>query len=231
MRVAEYVLGTLPAAEAAMLERGLEHDRELQLEVAYWEEQLGQLGLQLTPVEPPAGVWDAIRAHTTERAGPTQSASAPERRRPSRLWQGLAVAASIVAVVLAGRLYMVASTPEPVVQPTYVSVFHDQSTATDWLVTVREDTGKMAVVAMGTYPLPEGKELRLWVIPKGGKPIASGVVPADGRNSWPMAARVAKLLEDPATKLAVSMEAAGEPVSDGPQGPILWQTSVNPQTG
>lgn len=231
MRVAEYVLGTLPAAEAAALERELERDRELRLEVAYWEEQLGQLGLQLQPVEPPAEVWDAIRARTNDAAEAEHAAAEPTPRRPSRLWPGLAVAASIVAVVLAGLLYVVVSRPPQVTQPAYAGMFYDKPTSTGWLVTVSADTGKMSVTAIGEYPLPQGKELRLWVIPEGGKPIASGIVPPQGRNSWPMSTRVAQLLDEPATTFAVSLEVAGAPVSDGPQGPIMWQAPVTRGTG
>lgn len=69
MRAAEYVLGTLPTDEAARVDRELEGDRALQSEVAFWEEQLGQLGLALTPVDPPAEVWQAIHARLDQRLG------------------------------------------------------------------------------------------------------------------------------------------------------------------
>lgn len=230
MRAAEYVLGTLPASEAAAFKRELTQDRNLQAEVTFWEEQLGQLGLQLDPVTPPAEVWDAIRARTDEHADSGPPRNVPAAPRPSRLWQGLAVAASIATVVLASLLYVVVSEPPQQAQPTYASMFYDKPTSTGWLLTASKQTGKMSVMAMGDYSLPEDKELRLWVIPKGGKPIASGVVPAHGRNSWQMSTRVAQLLAESSTVFAVSMEAAGEPVSDGPQGPIMWQAPVTQRT-
>lgn len=231
MRAAEYVLGTLPADEAAKVAQELTYDRELQAEVAYWEEQLGQLGLQLTPIDPPAQVWETIRARTVERPAPGQTQDAPAPRRSSRLWQGFAIAASIVAVVLAGLLYVATSTAPQVTRPTYASMFYDKATSTGWLVTASAKTGQMSVMAMGGYSVPQGKELRLWVIPKGGKPIASGIVPSHGRNSWQMSTRVAQLLDESTTVLAVSMEVAGKPVSDGPQGPILWTAPVSQRAG
>lgn len=230
MRAAEYVLGTLPTDEAARVERELEHDRALQSEVAFWEEQLGQLGLLLTPVDPPTEVWQAIHARLDEprpnRAPDEHSAHHTPARRSPRLWQGLAVAASIAALVLAGLLYVGANRPAQSPTPTYASIFYDQPTSTGWMLTASADTGEMSVTAVGDYPLPTDKELRLWIIPKGGKPIASGIVPAEGKHSWPMTTRVAKLMHQPGTTIAVTMEVAGESVTDGAEGPLMWKALV-----
>lgn len=230
MRVAEYVLGTLAANERAGVERELEGNRALQDEVAFWEEQLGQLALALTPVDPPAATWEAIRMrlHDPRPERPQQADDAPAAapRRPSRLWRGWAIAASVIALVLAGLLYVVTNRPVPAPTPTYASIFYDQPSSTGWLLTASTSTGQMSVTAVGDYPLAPDKELRLWIIPPEGKPIASGIVPAEGANSWRMSARVSQLLREPATAIAVSLEAAGEPVSDGPQGPILWKAQV-----
>lgn len=230
MRAAEYVLGTLPADETARVERELEHDRDLQREIAFWEDQLGQLGLALTPVDPPAATWQTIRARLDgpqlDRSNGDVAPHAAPPRRPSRLWQGLAMAASVAALVLAGLLYVATTRPIQAPTPTYASIFYDAPTATGWMLTASADSGKMSVTAVGDYPLPSDKELRLWIIPEGGKPIASGIVPAAGANSWTMTTRVAQLLRKPATMVAVSMEAAGQPTSDGPQGPIMWQAQI-----
>lgn len=232
MRAAEYVLGTLPFDEAKRMERELIHDQALRDEVALWEEQLGQLGLALPPVAPPAEAWDAIRArlHTPEpkvRDERVHPAPQQQRRQSSRLWQGLAMAASVAALVLAGLLYVTVTRPPTTPQtPTYASIFYDQPTATGWFLAANAETDEMSVTAVGDYPMPTGKELRLWIIPASGKPIASGVVPTTGTHSWAMSARVAQLLRDPATAIAVSMEVVGQPVSAGPQGPILWQAQV-----
>ncbi|MDN5861929.1 MAG: anti-sigma factor, partial [Salinisphaera sp.] len=216
----------------AGLARELEQDPGLHNEVAWWEERLGQLGLALEPVAPPAELLARILARLDAERGCGQPrvAEEPSRntvsRRPSRAWPGLALAASLAALVLAALLYIQVTQPVQAPTPGYASIFYDQPTATGWLLTASTASGEMAVTAVGAYPLPKGKELRLWVIPAGGNPIASGIVPADGENRWPMSPRVTKLLRDPATALAVSMETAGQPVSDGPQGPILWQAKV-----
>lgn len=228
LRAAEYVLGTLTVDEATRVDRELEHDRALQNAVAFWEEQLGQLGLALTPVEPCAEVWAMIQSRLDERqqrrSGPQQSRAAVSSRL-TPVWPVLAMAASVAALVLAALLY-VETRPLETPAPVYASIFYDQSSATGWMLTASTASGKMSVKAVGDFPLPSGKELRLWIIPDGGKPIASGLVPAEGENSWAMSTRVVKLLRLPATAIAVSMETAGQPVSDGPQGPILWQARI-----
>src|SRR5699024_9802600 len=114
-------------------------------------------------------------------------------------------APSSAGVVRARLLLGAPTTPPQAPQPTYASMFYDKSTATGWLVTASADSGEMSVMAMGEYPLPQDKELRLWIIPKGGKPIASGLVPPQGHNEWQMSNRIAQLLKTSTASLAVSM--------------------------
>src|SRR5699024_9882368 len=121
--------------------------------------------------------------------------------------------------------------PPQAPQPTYASMFYDKSTATGWLVTASADSGEMSFMAMGEYPLPQDKELRLWINPKGGKPIASGLVPPQGHNEWQMSTRIAQLLKTSTATFAVSMEKAGAPVNNGPQGPIMWHAPVGRRSG
>lgn len=229
MRAAEYVLGTLSADEAAQVAHALTHDHDIQIEVAYWEEQLGQLGLALAPVDPPPEAWAMIHAqidaHQPARKNHLHAPHSARPRRRSRLWQGLAAAASVAAIILAGLLY-VETRPVTAPTPTYASIFYDQSTSTGWLLTASPETGKMSVQAVGNYPLPTGKELRLWIIPDGGQPIASGIVPAEGTNDWAMSPRVAKLLRNSATVLAVTLETIGRPLTDGPGGPVMWTAPI-----
>lgn len=236
MRAAEYVLGTLAPQETAQVTRELENNHTLQAEVAYWEEQLGQLALALPPVEPPQAAWTAISARINEprtitpQSEAVRSAKVTELaawRRPLFVWQSLTAAASVAALVLSGVLLIEMNrNAAPVPAPTYASMFYDQPSATGWMLTANTASGEMSVTAVGDYPLPTGKELRLWVIPPGGKPIASGLIPAHGKNSWVMSSRVAQLLHNPATVLAVSMEVTGQPTRNGAQGPIMWQAPV-----
>ena len=120
---AEYVLGTLDAAERAQADALLTADAEFAMAVRQWERRLGELNVMVAPVEPPAPVWDKIMASVaaTSPAEPMRlpdvAALAPvaTEQGPSaeiidltqrmRRWRGLtvmtgALAASIVAIVV-----------------------------------------------------------------------------------------------------------------------------------
>ena len=120
---AEYVLGTLDAAERAQADALLLEDAEFATVVRQWERRLGELNIMVAPVEPPAPVWDKIR-DSIARASPATPMRLPELAAPAvaaqhgpsaeiidltqrmRRWRGLtvmtgALAASIVAIVVA----------------------------------------------------------------------------------------------------------------------------------
>ena len=119
---AEYVLGTLDAEERAQADAMLLVDPEFAAEVRRWELRLGELNVLVAPVEPPAPVWDKIRAGVAE-AAPAEPMRLPEVEAPlvaaagpsaeiidltqrMRRWRGLtvmsgALAACVIGIVLA----------------------------------------------------------------------------------------------------------------------------------
>ena len=121
---AEYVLGTLDAAERAQADALLAADAEFAAVVRQWERRLGELNVMVAPVEPPAPVWGKIMA-SIAATSPAEPMRLPDVAAPAALvaeqgpsaeiidltqrmrrWRGLtvmtgAVAASIVAIVAA----------------------------------------------------------------------------------------------------------------------------------
>jgi anti-sigma-K factor RskA len=119
---AEYVLGTLDADERAEADALILVDAGFAAKVRGWERRLGELNVLVAPVEPPAVVWDRIKAGLEDTG---QSAHlhlpdvpAPLAREPAlgadiidltqrvRRWRGLtvitgALAACFVGLVLA----------------------------------------------------------------------------------------------------------------------------------
>jgi anti-sigma-K factor RskA len=59
---AEYALGTLDAAERAQVETMMSVDTDFTAMVEAWEQKLGALNQMVGLVEPPAELWDRIRA-------------------------------------------------------------------------------------------------------------------------------------------------------------------------
>ena len=121
---AEYVLGTLDAAERAQADALLVTDAEFARVVRQWERRLGELNVMVAPVEPPAPVWGKIMA-SIAATSPAEPMRLPDVAAPAALvaeqgpsaeiidltqrmrrWRGLtvmtgALAASIVAIVVA----------------------------------------------------------------------------------------------------------------------------------
>ena len=84
---AEYVLGTLEPNARESFAQALEQEPELQKLVSAWEGRLASLEDGITPVEPPAGLWDNI--------GSALEAAIPEDenvtiREAEGLWQPIA---------------------------------------------------------------------------------------------------------------------------------------------
>jgi hypothetical protein len=59
---AEYVLGTLDPHERAEAQALIAVDREFGTSVRLWERRLGELNVLVAPVEPPAEIWNRIKA-------------------------------------------------------------------------------------------------------------------------------------------------------------------------
>jgi len=117
---AEYALGTLDADERAQADAMLLVDPEFAAEVARWERRLGELNVLVAPVEPPAPVWEKIRAGVAE-AAPAEPMRLPEVSAPAvaagpgepsaeiidltqrmRRWRGLTVMSGALAACLVG---------------------------------------------------------------------------------------------------------------------------------
>lgn len=238
---AEYVLGTLGSDAAKRLERDLPSDAALRAEVDYWQERLGVLGLALTPVEPPAEVWraiaervgldlDDINAKRAAAQGASRGASPATGR--SRFWPGLAVAASIVAVVLAALLFDsgLYEQSNTATQPAYASVVYDKETGNSWLVTAPEHPQQLVVTAMGRYPLPDGKVMRAWLKPADAAPIYIGTWPYKaGKHRLELPADAARDITQQPSQVMVTMEDASVPASSSPNGPLLWASPVGRQ--
>ena len=69
-RAAEYVLGVLPAAERDAVKRAAAADPALAGEIEAWNEQLAPLLLDAPEVEPPADMFDRIKAAIAASATP-----------------------------------------------------------------------------------------------------------------------------------------------------------------
>jgi anti-sigma-K factor RskA len=116
---AEYVLGTLDADERAQADALRLVDAGFAAKVLEWERRLGELNVLVAPVEPPAAVWDRIKAGL-ESTGQTEHLHLPELPAPPvrapagpsadiidltqrmRRWRGLTIITGTLAACFVG---------------------------------------------------------------------------------------------------------------------------------
>ncbi|MES1926331.1 anti-sigma factor [Salinisphaera sp. T31B1] len=239
IRAAEYVLGTLTSDERARFEQELADSESARAELAYWEQRLGAIGLALSPVEPPAQVWQGIRqrihASAVNEPVVTPSTAPPERSsRGGNGWRNLAVAASVAALVMAGMLF-IGSTRAPGddadAAPAYASMVYDAPTGTSWLVTAHDGSHEMSVTALASYDVPDGKVLQAWLVPADGQPMRLGEWPhTQGRHQMPVSDAAVRYMKKRAT-LMVSMEDAANVADlDAPAGKLMWTSPIARRT-
>jgi anti-sigma-K factor RskA len=117
---AEYVLGTLDADERAEADALRLVDASFAAKVLEWERRLGELNVLVAPVEPPAAVWDRIKAglegigqverlHLPEVPAPpvrqpVPSADIVDLTQRMRRWRGLTVFTGTLAACVVGRV-------------------------------------------------------------------------------------------------------------------------------
>ena len=132
LTAAEYVLGTLDRDEREAAQALLASDPAFAALIAQWERRLGELHALAGAVDPPASVWEAIKAKLPETAAsvtlrlPELPPPLPELPRPlpagvidltTRLarWRGIAAVAGTMAAVFA--VLFVASAVAPTLLP------------------------------------------------------------------------------------------------------------------
>lgn len=115
---AEYVLGTLDADERAQADALKLVDAGFAAKVLEWERRLGLLNALVAPVEPPAPVWDRIKAglestgqiehlHLPEVPAPPRAPAGPsadiiDLTQRMRRWRGLTVITGTLAACFVG---------------------------------------------------------------------------------------------------------------------------------
>lgn len=236
MLAAEYVLGTLDGAARQRFRRLLRQDPALRREVVFWETRFAQLGLDLSPVKPPARVWAGLRARIGKPLPQTPGAKFPWWERIN-LWRAAFAVSSAVAVALLVVLLLIPAPKRPGTAPPspyasegsqeYMSLIRNRQHNPLWLFTANIKTGTMSVHVMRGYSVPQGKALELWILPaqKGKGPMPVGMIPKSGVHRGAMPRKMWDALKSAHT-LAVSLEPAGGSPTGEPTGPVLFEAPI-----
>jgi anti-sigma-K factor RskA len=182
-----------------------------------WHDRLMPLTSVITPVAPPAAVWQRIESRLGG-GDPAAMAAAPAGGWWSRLavWRGLAAFATIAAVGFAVLL----ATPEPT-QPPIVVVLSSTGGTTEgvnsFVASVTADGRAMVTRPLVNVSVDPGRALELWSVPPQGVPRSLGLISPSGVT----VVRRDELLQG-AAALAVSLEPSGGSPTGAPTGPVLY---------
>jgi anti-sigma-K factor RskA len=235
----EYVLGALDAPEMRAVRRRADEDAALSTAIAEWEMRLMPLAAVVAPVVAPEGLWERIEqsiaplrpveAHprvppVLPIVVPPDRLGAPERPpmsppiRLTRVWPwqvatgvSLAAAAAFAALAFLPR-------PLPTAPEQMAALMPSGGGAQPAYLVHAQPDGSAVITAMAPQPVPPGRDMELWMLPKGATvPMAAGVLPASGERMKLPAA------PGPGTVLMISLEPAGGAPGGSPTGPVVYQ--------
>jgi len=199
---AEYVLGTLDAAEADAAQARMAADPGFAAAVRAWEERLTPLTLLAAPVPPPEALWDRVQASCA------LNVPAPANENRPGWWRGTAIASLAVAAGLAAFIVL-----HPAPAPVFAVLTPIGSTA-PVLVAFGGPHGGIVVRPGGAIHIATDRDLELWSLAAGAlRPEPLGVIPPSGREILPIAA---------GTRLLVSLEPKGGSPTGQPTGPVMF---------
>ena len=235
---AEYVLGTLDAAERTAVADRRVHDAALDRAIRAWDDRLAPLLEGVGDAAPGAGVLAAVMAKIDDGAAPKPLRAEARRplvsgssevlvlRRRVGRWRaiaGLAVAASVVlAAVVAVKPSLIVPAPAP--PDTYVAVFNDGDARPSFLLSIDLTTRQMSIRPIGAGRQP-GKDYELWIVSEdlGGASRSLGLLnPAEQWTTRRLSDLTPGLLRR--ATFGVSLEPVGGSPTGRPTGPALHGT-------
>jgi anti-sigma-K factor RskA len=225
---AEYALGTLDPEERATLAARRLSEPELDQAIRAWEARLAPLAEASPAIEPPRDLLPAIEARI--RGGSAAAGlAAPDSsvvalRRSMRRWRAVAIAASVVAVLLAVG-FLARETSREALPREYVAILQKDAASPAFEVTVNLDTRELTVRPVAAQA-PPGKSYELWIIDaKLGAPRSLGVIGERGRATN-LSAYDRAVVEG--ATYAVTVEPPGGSPSGQPSGPPVFVGKLIP---
>ena len=221
LRYAEYVLGVLDADERAAVESEIASSEAAAAAVEVWRRRLLPLAEEIVPREPPAHIWPRIRSALQLDAPARESPGGALRSRENlRFWRWVSLATSAVAAACVVALILVTRHPAAP-PPTYMAATLTQKDGrVGWTATVDLARARLIVVPAAPQSLAAGRAPELWLIAKGGKPVAVGMISANRPVILPLEAPLRSQMSSTAV-LAVSVEPPGGSPTGQPTGPVI----------
>lgn len=227
---AEYVLGTLDAAERASIAARRRRELALDAAITAWENRLGPLADLIPAVAAPAGVLARIeeRIDRLDRMpGMTAAADGNVIELQQRIgrWRRLAVAASAIAATLMAVIFVRETQRQPTAPRTFVAVMQKDDASPSFLVTVDIETRLLTVRPVAATAQPD-KSYQLWMAHSSFEGVRSlGLVSEQDLAPRPVLAQFDRGVIETAT-FAVSLEPTGGSPLNKPTGPVLFHAKL-----
>ena len=182
MLAAEYVLGTLDAAERASVTARLEREVELARAVRAWEDRLGPLSDAVPEMNPPAAVYDALVARLF---GSPRTGGAPDRRdlpadlrRRLRRWQAATAGLGLLAASLTAWIGQRELETPRGDAARFTAVLQRDAGAPAMVLDI-DLAARRLTVRPYLASAPAGRSYELWIIDTSlGTPRSLGILPA-----------------------------------------------------
>ncbi|MFK7831041.1 MAG: anti-sigma factor [Congregibacter sp.] len=218
---AAYVLGTLKGPARRRFTRLATESTNVRRAVWRWERQLLPLSSAIEERTPPAAVWQEIQRRLGFTATPVHT---------GRLWPALS--AGLALAVLALLLPLIQSSlqpPDTLADSAAEKLAYIQSAEQQplWVVTVDEQTGHLASIAVNVPARESDRVFQLWMLPQSGPPESFGLLPTtqNNRARMTLSPTLLALLQN-AQGLAVSLEPPGGSPTGAPTGPVVYTAPV-----
>ena len=223
MLAAEYVLGTLEAAERAGVAARLGADAELSRAVRAWEDRLSPLVERVPEVAPPVDAYDGIAVRLFGAARPATvvgaGGSVVALRRRVRRWQAATGGFALLAASLLGWIAVRDVTPAPGGQ-RFTAVLQHDADAPAMVVEV-DLAARRLVVRPLHAAAPAGRAYELWIIdPALGVPRSLGLVPSGRDAGAALKPFDASIITD-ATYAVTVEDPGGSPTGRPTTAPVL----------
>lgn len=218
---AEYVLGTLNREERLAVEGRLAREPALKGHIEAWQRRLAPLADTVAPVQPPANLYNKVRAQIGLSAHVISLKTREHQltKRGNR-WRNAAMAMTAMAASLVG---VVAVREQQYQQmPTqFVAVLQSGEDKPAFLLTVDTKTHNCVITAVSA-PKKTDKSYEVWMVhDKLPKPKSLGVMSEGEMHVMPMDDGPDTAMFMNAT-FAVSLEPEGGSPGEGPTGPVLF---------
>jgi anti-sigma-K factor RskA len=212
---AEYVLGTLQGPARRRFERWMMESWRVRQEVWFWENHLAGLMENMESSPAPTYLWPEIERRLGLQGTDTRHGSGW-----LKAWASLATVAALVLTIL-----LAVGTVQPPTQAQYLAVVGGEEKPL-WVMEADERAGEWRARAISAKPAGDNKDYELWILPRSGKPLSLGVLPADGERHVLHLSDSQRKQLIASGKLAISLEPAGGSPTGQPTGPVLYTTDL-----